>query len=197
MVDAWSDDRTEALKKLYEAGLSASQIAAELGGGISRNAVIGKVHRLGLIRRGKRVAGAPRAVKSRKSPKTRLGSSFRGAQHPPPAPAGTPRGSAMPPGATSFDTAVQNFAATLAPSGARTILELGKCMCRWPVGNLMAIEGLFCGVSTGTQNPDEPYCLDHSRTAFGGAEHRIDPGKTYRPTSVYPQLKHNGNYRGR
>ena len=46
-VLTWSDDRVEQLKKLWEAGLSASQIAAELGN-VTRNAVIGKVHRLGL-----------------------------------------------------------------------------------------------------------------------------------------------------
>ena len=43
-VLTWSDDRVEQLKKLWEAGLSASQIAAELGN-VTRNAVIGKVHR--------------------------------------------------------------------------------------------------------------------------------------------------------
>src|SRR3979409_1211917 len=47
----WTDERVELLKKLWTDGLSASQIAAELGG-ITRNAVIGKVHRLGLSGRG-------------------------------------------------------------------------------------------------------------------------------------------------
>jgi len=45
-VLTWTDDRVEQLKKLWESGLSASQIAAELGN-VTRNAVIGKVHRLG------------------------------------------------------------------------------------------------------------------------------------------------------
>lgn len=51
-VMSWTDDRVEQLKKLWESGLSASQIAAELGN-ITRNAVIGKVHRLGLSGRAK------------------------------------------------------------------------------------------------------------------------------------------------
>lgn len=46
----WTETRIEVLIKLYADGLSASQIATELGG-ISRNAVIGKVHRLGLVRK--------------------------------------------------------------------------------------------------------------------------------------------------
>ncbi|MCK5712484.1 MAG: GcrA cell cycle regulator, partial [Hyphomicrobiaceae bacterium] len=43
---AWTDDRVDLLKKLWAEGLSASQIAGRLGS-VSRNAVIGKVHRLG------------------------------------------------------------------------------------------------------------------------------------------------------
>src|SRR6478752_406560 len=56
-VLTWSHNRVEQLKKFCEAGLSASQIAAELGNG-SRNAVIGKVHRLGLSGRGKSSSSA-------------------------------------------------------------------------------------------------------------------------------------------
>ena len=58
-VLTWSDDRVEQLKKLWESGLSASQIAAELGN-VTRNAVIGKVHRLGLSGRAKAPATAAR-----------------------------------------------------------------------------------------------------------------------------------------
>src|SRR6201998_2311518 len=59
------DERGELLKKLWGEGLSASQIAAELGG-ITRNAVIGKVHRLGLSGRPKSPAPShPRPRKAR------------------------------------------------------------------------------------------------------------------------------------
>ena len=44
---AWTYERIEKLKKLWEEGLTASRIAAELGD-VTRNAVIGKAHRLGL-----------------------------------------------------------------------------------------------------------------------------------------------------
>src|SRR3989454_9997031 len=61
----WTDERVETLKKLWTEGLSASQIAAELGG-ITRNAVIGKVHRLGLSGRAKSPSSAaPRPRKAR------------------------------------------------------------------------------------------------------------------------------------
>ena len=45
---AWTDERVEKLRELWDKGLSASQIAKELGEGVTRNAVIGKAHRLGL-----------------------------------------------------------------------------------------------------------------------------------------------------
>ena len=45
---SWTDERIELLKNLWDSGQSASQIAKELGEGVTRNAVIGKAHRLGL-----------------------------------------------------------------------------------------------------------------------------------------------------
>jgi len=56
---SWTDERVDLLKKMWGEGQSASQIAKELGG-VTRNAVIGKVHRLGLSNRttGAPVAGA-------------------------------------------------------------------------------------------------------------------------------------------
>lgn len=45
---SWTNDRVQTLTRLWRDGLSASQIARALAGGVSRNAVIGKVHRLGL-----------------------------------------------------------------------------------------------------------------------------------------------------
>ena len=56
----WNDDRVETLKSLWQEGFSASQVAHALGG-VTRNAVIGKVHRLGLSGRD----GAPRVSRPR------------------------------------------------------------------------------------------------------------------------------------
>lgn len=61
----WTDERTETLKKLWMDGLSASQIALELGEGLTRNAVIGKVHRLKLKPRAK-INSTPRPPKPRR-----------------------------------------------------------------------------------------------------------------------------------
>lgn len=69
---SWTDERIELLKRLWEKGLSASQIAEELGEGVTRNAVIGKAHRLGLKSRPSPVkADAPKkaAAAAPKKPK--------------------------------------------------------------------------------------------------------------------------------
>ena len=65
----WNDERVEQLRKLWADGLSASQIASTLGG-VSRNAVIGKVHRLKLSSRG-RATAAP--ARTKKTPKAAVG----------------------------------------------------------------------------------------------------------------------------
>jgi GcrA cell cycle regulator len=74
-MDGWTDARVESAKQLWGEGLSASQIAGEIGGGLSRNAVIGKVHRLGLTKRDQpgwaRATNLTRAPRPRSSPRAK------------------------------------------------------------------------------------------------------------------------------
>lgn len=67
---AWTEDRVEQLKQLWAEGLSASQIANKMGG-VTRNAVIGKVHRLGLAGRATPAAPKPKAVTQYDDPITK------------------------------------------------------------------------------------------------------------------------------
>jgi len=55
----WTDERIETVKRLWLAGRSANEIAREMNCGLSRNAVIGKVHRLGLSKAGRAACAAP------------------------------------------------------------------------------------------------------------------------------------------
>ena len=66
---SWTDERVELLRQLWLDGRSASQISAQLGHGVTRNAVIGKVHRLGLAGRAKApaAASAPRPTPRRRA----------------------------------------------------------------------------------------------------------------------------------
>ncbi|MEM8538386.1 MAG: GcrA family cell cycle regulator, partial [Pseudomonadota bacterium] len=65
---SWTDERVELLKKMWGEGQSASQIAKELGG-VTRNAVIGKVHRLGLSNRATGATPAKSEPKEKPAPK--------------------------------------------------------------------------------------------------------------------------------
>jgi GcrA cell cycle regulator len=165
-VLTWSDDRVEQLKKLWEAGLSASQIAAELGN-VTRNAVIGKVHRLGLSGRAKSPAtAAPRQRKTRPAQpmmrvarpvargNTALAQVFEVEAEPDP---------------VTFDNVV--------PMNQRlSLLELNEATCHWPVGDPSSPDFFFCG---GKALAGLPYCAQHSRVAYQpAADRRRQPAKT-------------------
>jgi len=156
---SWTDERVELLKKLWSDGLSASQIAAELGG-ITRNAVIGKVHRLGLSGRAKSAsAAAPRPRKTR-SPSHMLRmarASIRG---------NTALAHAYEMEAEAAPELIEN----IIPIGQRrTILELTEQTCRWPIGDPGSTEFFFCG---GNTINGLPYCAYHARIAYQPAGDR-------------------------
>jgi GcrA cell cycle regulator len=154
----WTDERVELLKKLWTDGLSASQIAAELGS-ITRNAVIGKVHRLGLSGRAKSPASTtPRPRKPRSHPMLRVARpSMRG-------------NTAL---AHAFDYELEpepELIANVIPIGQRrTLLELTEETCRWPIGDPGTADFFFCGGQTLTSLP---YCAYHSRVAYQPASDR-------------------------
>ncbi len=157
-LQTWTDDRVELLKKLWADGLSASQIAGELGG-ITRNAVIGKVHRLGLSGRAK----APSSSVPRQR-KPRAASMFR-------APRPMVRGNtalAMP--AYDYDPEPEpELLENIIPIGQRcTLLELNDEKCHWPIGDPGQPDFFFCGgKATGS-----PYCGYHARVAYQPANDR-------------------------
>jgi GcrA cell cycle regulator len=156
---SWTDERVELLKKLWADGLSASQIAGELGG-ITRNAVIGKVHRLGLSGRAKNASNAaPRARKPRThSHMLRVSRA-------------SVRGNTALAHAYEIQTdAVPELIENVIPIGQRrTILELTEQTCHWPIGDPGGADFFFCGGNTLT---GLPYCPYHSRVAYQPASDR-------------------------
>lgn len=157
---SWNDERVELLKKLWNQGLSASQIAGELGNGVTRNAVIGKVHRLGLSGRAK--APAPQTARPRKT-----------ATRPPSHPmshAPSIRGNlalspkAAPTPAPMIHVSPAPVAEVVIPMSERvTIMELRESMCRWPHGDPTSEDFRFCGAKS---PPGTPYCNYHSTIAY-------------------------------
>jgi GcrA cell cycle regulator len=157
MTDAgitWTDERVELLKKLWTDGLSASQIATELGN-VTRNAVIGKVHRLGLSGRPKdKAAAAQRPRKAVRSPSAPVAIPPQSRSNVILAP--IPRPPAEPVVRLDDDM-------TLPVSERVTIMELRESMCRWPMGDPTKAEFRFCGA--GSIN-GLPYCEHHARVAY-------------------------------
>lgn len=146
----WTDDRVEVLKKLWLDGLSASQIAKQLGGGVTRNAVIGKVHRLGLSGRAapsQPVRAVPRAPRPR--PTT------------PPAPMRRELTAAP----VRAEPVIERVRFVEAP-GSATVLTLGAHMCKWPIGDPSTSEFSFCG----RRASDGPYCGEHAQVAYQPAQ---------------------------
>ncbi len=155
---SWTDERVELLKKLWADGLSASQIAAELGG-ITRNAVIGKVHRLGLSGRAKSPSSAsPRPRKARAPHMLRV-------------PRSAIRGNTALAHAFEYDTEPEpELIDNIIPLGQRrTLLELTEETCRWPIGDPGNPDFFFCG---GQALTSLPYCAYHSRVAYQPASDR-------------------------
>ncbi|WP_375615592.1 GcrA family cell cycle regulator [Bartonella sp. AP58NXGY] len=165
----WTCERVELLKKLWSEGLSASQIAAQLGG-VSRNAVIGKVHRLKLPGRGKTTQGSAR------SQKTPVGSSS------PSSPRVRRNTSTVSPINTSSVSIEETTLKTeflaedvkevdmstkpnvVVPiSRQLNLLQLSENTCRWPVGDPLSADFHFCGADS---DENSPYCAFHAKLAF-------------------------------
>lgn len=138
----WSEERTATLKKLWLEGLSASQVARQLGG-VSRSAVIGKVHRLGIT---VREVPVRQRVTSVRVP-SRI-----------PARRPTRETTAAPHVAPRLERTEEDLLPT---SG---ILELGSHSCRWPIGNPEGDDFGFCGRPKLTARGS--YCEQHTAGAF-------------------------------
>lgn len=164
-VAGWTDERVERLKKLWSEGLSASQIAAQLGG-VSRNAVIGKVHRLCLPGRAKAGGAATARPAKRAAAAAPRAQTFM--------PRTVTRTVTRAAGATMLkeevetdlyvETVMQPSSNVVVPISRRlTLTELTERTCKWPVGDPMKEDFHFCGNDS---SDGSPYCTYHARLAY-------------------------------
>ena len=191
---AWNDERVAILKKMWLEGNSASEIAKELGN-ITRNAVIGKVHRLGLSNRDTNIsksgATSTKAIKNVKRgrpPKVK----------PEPKKRGRPQ---KPKGAKDFqekindddnsislsadpkisresnlevvsdlsEETIKNLLKVEMKSKKISLMELTERTCKWPIGDPATDTFWFCGHES---EPGKPYCKTHISIAFQPISHR-------------------------
>jgi len=160
----WTDDRVALLRRLWEDGQSASKIAAQLGG-VTRNAVIGKVHRLGLAGRARGGEEAPStATPSAKVIEIQTAIAVVETQAPEPVAIVSHRP------APDFPASAPTPASTPLPVSQRvTIMDLRESMCRWPLGDPTTPEFRFCGARSIT---GLPYCTHHAEIAYQPATER-------------------------
>jgi GcrA cell cycle regulator len=183
---SWTDERVETLKTMWSDGKSASQIAKELGG-VTRNAVIGKVHRLGLSNR---VGGehpedavgadalleeeeAPEAVPEAAVPHPAAPAARPVPKEPAPVARIKPTGP-MPPqpaGSEISPEALANLAEVAKKSKRLTLMQLTERTCKWPVGDPATDDFWFCGLPTVA---GKPYCETHVAVAFQPMSARRD-----------------------
>lgn len=153
---SWTEDRVEMLKKLWTEGHSASQIANQLGG-VTRNAVIGKVHRLGLSGRAtpsRPVKRPPRLARPRPAPQ-RVDRVNR-------KPAAEDAAPARQLPAVAHRDHEPLEPAKLSNGETANVLNLRESMCKWPIGDPMDKEFAFCGRAAS----GGPYCAEHAKVAF-------------------------------
>lgn len=147
---SWTNERVELLEKLWKEGKSAAEIAKELGG-VTRNAVIGKAHRLGLS--GRPQTPKKETVKATAAKKTPEKTS-----------------AAAAPARMVVETAEK-------PENGLTILDLNDRVCKWPIGDPRDENFYFCGERS---RPGTPYCDRHAAMAYQTPGRRQDEDKAAR-----------------
>ncbi|WP_282026173.1 GcrA family cell cycle regulator [Limimaricola cinnabarinus] len=191
---SWTDERVETLKRMWNEGQSASQIAKELGG-VTRNAVIGKVHRLGLSNRtGVAPQPAPAAPAAPAAPQPAAPAAARPEPAAPAEPEAAkpaeeedapipmsaarraiiPAGQPLPPQPSANEISPEALAkVSEVEKGAKklTLMELTEKTCKWPVGDPATDQFWFCGLPT---QSGKPYCEAHVGVAFQPMSSRRD-----------------------
>ena len=187
---SWTDERVETLKRMWNEGQSASQIAKELGG-VTRNAVIGKVHRLGLSNRSTGAAAPAPETKAKAAPaKARPEEAPAPAEEPeeprtvsaepPPIPMSAarraiiPAGQPLPPQPSANEISPEALAkVNEVEKHAKklSLMELTERTCKWPVGDPATEAFWFCGLPV---QAGKPYCEAHVGVAFQPMSSRRD-----------------------
>lgn len=172
----WTDERVETLKKMWAEGQSASKIAKELGN-VTRNAVIGKVHRLGLSNR---TGGSPAEDEPAPAPAAEESvAAESGVEEPQPQPSPVrrqivPAGQPLPPQPSANEISPEALASVReVEKTAKKIglMDLTERTCKWPVGDPATENFWFCGLPV---QAGKPYCDAHVGVAFQPMSSRRD-----------------------
>jgi len=156
---SWTPERVSVLEKMWSDGKSAAEIAKELGEGVTRNAVIGKAHRMGLsgrpspIKKPAKGTAKKTAKPAAKTPKEKIKPAAAKA------PASKPLGKKIKP----IPAAPLKKKKEMPTGEGLSILDLTDRICKWPFGDPQDADFHFCGAAS---RPTKPYCPEHCEEAY-------------------------------
>lgn len=164
---SWTDDRINTLKKMWKEGKSAAEIAKTLGKGVTRNAVIGKAHRMGL-------SGRPSPIKKPAPPKKEAAAKIVKTAAPKPVVGGKKSAAPAPAkaaGVPAREVEELRKLESAAPKigGGVALIDLTERMCKWPIGDPKEADFSFCGL---TIRAGTPYCPEHAAMAYQTSSRR-------------------------
>ena len=168
---AWTDEMVEQLKKMWHEGLTTGEIGKRLN--VSKNSIVGKVHRLGL-------SGRPSPIKKKEDtePQKAPGKQAEKKVSSSPAPAKAPTPEVKAPKKEEkeeINLPEEELRASLTkeekvfkPGHIFSLTDLDNHTCRWPIGDPKDENFHFCGKKV---RIGQTYCDEHSATAY------VKPGK--------------------
>jgi GcrA cell cycle regulator len=166
----WTDQQIELLQSLWFEGKSAMEIARELGQGVSRSAVMGKVNRLGFSGQARAL---PAAQPKRAQPSATPGRGLSQRRKSPSAIFEVLRNRDIAYCSEPDERPVERI---VAPEPLRvTLEELDAQMCRWPLEDPSTIDLRYCGVGKAARIS---YCAYHQKLAYRDIDRRSDRART-------------------
>lgn len=160
---SWTDERIALLKKMWKEGKSAADIAKTLGKGVTRNAVIGKAHRMNISGRpapAKKPAPAAAAPKKEAAKKETKVAAVAAPKKASPSAAPNTKNNAL----AREVAEPRKFEKEEIPiGGGVALIDLSERMCKWPIGDPREDDFTFCGRGI---RPGTPYCPDHAGMAY-------------------------------
>jgi GcrA cell cycle regulator len=171
---AWTDDRIALLEKMWTEGQSAAEIAKALGEGTTRNAVIGKAHRMGLSGRPSPIKKATTGAKKSTAKTTKAKAATKATAKGIKAAGVTAKNKAKETVPVKEKLAIKKLSKAPAPikptprkvvkdGEYSNILDLTDRVCKWPIGDPRDEDFHFC---IGPSSPGTPYCDEHTAMAY-------------------------------
>ena len=148
---SWTDERVTMLRQLWGEGKTAAEIAKILGG-VTRNAVIGKAHRL-------KLSGRVSPIQQNTRPETVISRNRLSHSSSPPSSDARPQRALARELAAPMIPRVEEYI----PGKGVNLIDLRERMCRWPLGDPQDENFRFWGCES---HPELPYCDYHVKVAY-------------------------------